>query len=167
MALYKFSTGDDNVSACSGHRREGLNMQTCTCFCSCSMTDVLGLQQLYYWWQQWKVFFVWTKIVLGFGSFLANYLRAHQRNPTTPGERSLLWWWKGWDQSVLIHFVFSDLLVQICSSFCIVQGQNLCCHGCVPKIPKVAFTTFMSKFLFERLSTKKMIFHREKYRNGV
>lgn len=45
MALYKFST-DDNVSACLGHLREVLNMQTCTCFCSCSITDVLGLQQL-------------------------------------------------------------------------------------------------------------------------
>lgn len=39
MALYKFST-DDNVSACLGHLREVLNMQTCTCFCSCSITDV-------------------------------------------------------------------------------------------------------------------------------
>lgn len=46
MALYKFSTGDDNVSACLGHLREVLNIQTCTCFCSCSVTDVLGLQQL-------------------------------------------------------------------------------------------------------------------------
>lgn len=46
-------------------------------------------------------------------------------------------------------------------------SAGLCCHWCVTKTPKVAFTTFMSKFLLEKLSTKKMIFHREKFRNGI
>lgn len=43
VVWHQLSSGGDNASACLGHQRDTVTVWTRACFCSCSITDVSGL----------------------------------------------------------------------------------------------------------------------------